>query len=95
MLLTWNRPAPGAQDLKLRYYALMVLYSLWSDKYLDVAKHYRAVYDSPSIASNPPLAAACLRNIVYFLVLAPYDNEQNDLLHRTYKDDRLRDITLL
>lgn len=73
----------------------MVLYSLWSDKYLDVAKHYRAVYDSPSISSNPALAAACLRNIVYFLVLAPYDNEQNDLLHRTYKDDRLREITLL
>ncbi|POY74029.1 hypothetical protein BMF94_2841 [Rhodotorula taiwanensis] len=83
------------EDLKLRYYALMVLYSLWSDKYLDVAKHYRAVYDSPSISSNPALAAACLRNIVYFLVLAPYDNEQNDLLHRTYKDDRLREITLL
>ncbi|BGP54714.1 hypothetical protein JCM8202_003219 [Rhodotorula sphaerocarpa] len=83
------------EDLKLRYYALMILYSLYTDKYLDVAKHYRAVYDSPSISSNPQLAAACLRNIVYFLVLAPYDNEQNDLLNRTYKDDRLREITLL
>ncbi|GAA5955636.1 hypothetical protein JCM8115_006811 [Rhodotorula mucilaginosa] len=92
--LKWLADAEN-EDLKLRYYALMVLYSLWSDKYLDVAKHYRAVYDSPSIASNPQLAAACLRNIVYFLVLAPYDNEQNDLLHRTYKDDRLREITLL
>ncbi|GAA5937397.1 hypothetical protein JCM10213_007222 [Rhodosporidiobolus nylandii] len=80
------------EDLKLRYYSLMILYGLWMDKYLDVAKHYRAVYDTPRIAENPETAAAALRNIVYFLVLAPYDNEQNDLLNRVYQDDKLKDM---
>ncbi|BGP38998.1 proteasome regulatory particle subunit [Rhodotorula kratochvilovae] len=80
------------EDLKLRYYALMILYGLWTDKYLDVAKHYRAVYETSSIAENAESAAAVLRNIVYFLVLAPYDNEQSDLLHRVYKDDRLKEM---
>ncbi|GAA5821937.1 hypothetical protein JCM11251_004787 [Rhodosporidiobolus azoricus] len=80
------------EDLKLRYYSLMILYSLWMDKYLDVAKHYRAVYDTPSIQSNPDASAAVLRNIVYFLVLAPYDNEQSDLLNRVYQDDRLKEM---
>lgn len=80
------------QDLKLRYYSLMILYGLWTDKYLDVAKHYRAVYETPSIADNAESAAAVLRNVVYFLVLAPYDNEQSDLLNRVYKDDRLKEM---
>lgn len=38
------------------------------------------------------VAAAVLRNVVYFLVLAPYDNEQSDLLNRVYKDDRLKEM---
>ncbi|GAA5894886.1 hypothetical protein JCM6882_008233, partial [Rhodosporidiobolus microsporus] len=80
------------EDLKLRYYSLMILYSLYMDKHLDVAKHYRAVYDTPSIASNPDGSAAVLRNIVYFLVLAPYDNEQSDLLNRVYQDDKLKEM---
>ncbi|GAA6001379.1 proteasome regulatory particle lid subunit RPN5 [Rhodotorula paludigena] len=80
------------EDLKLRYFSLMILYGLWTDKYLEVAKHYRAVYETPSIADNADAASAVLRNIVYFLVLAPYDNEQNDLLQRVYKDDRLKEM---
>ncbi|GAA6023111.1 hypothetical protein JCM10207_007724 [Rhodosporidiobolus poonsookiae] len=80
------------EDLKLRYYALMILYGLWMDKYLDVAKHYRAVYETPSIADNAESSAAVLRNIVYFLVLAPYDNEQSDLLNRVYQDDKLKQM---
>ncbi|BGP31089.1 proteasome regulatory particle subunit [Rhodotorula toruloides] len=79
------------QDLKLRYFSLMILYSLWVDKYLDVAKHYRSVADTPSISENPVLAQACLRNIVYFLILAPYDNEQNDFVQRVWKDDKLKE----
>lgn len=82
---------PLPQDLKLRYFSLMILYSLWVDKYLDVAKHYRSVADTPSISENPVLAQACLRNIVYFLILAPYDNEQNDFLQRVWKDDKLKE----
>ncbi|CEQ42884.1 SPOSA6832_04744, partial [Sporobolomyces salmonicolor] len=80
------------EDLKLRYYALMILHGLYNDKYLEVTKYYRAVYDTPSIADNAEAAAAVLRNIVFFVVLAPYDNEQSDLLARVYKDDRLKEM---
>ncbi|GAA5868102.1 hypothetical protein JCM8547_003345 [Rhodosporidiobolus lusitaniae] len=80
------------EDLKLRYYSLQILYGLHMSKYLDVAKHYRAVYATSSIADSPEASAAVLRNIVYFLVLAPYDNEQSDLLNRVYQDDRLKEM---
>ncbi|GAA5839483.1 hypothetical protein JCM3766R1_003558 [Sporobolomyces carnicolor] len=98
------------EDLKLRYYSLMILHGLQKDAYLEVCKYYRAVYDSPSIndssasASTPSssstpatpnsneTANAILRNIVFFVILAPYDNEQSDLLNRVYRDERLKEM---
>ncbi|GAA5883237.1 hypothetical protein JCM16303_007323 [Sporobolomyces ruberrimus] len=94
------------EDLKLRYYSLMILHGLQKDAYLDVCKYYRAVYDSPSINDSTPstsqnsssasttneTANAILRNIVFFVILAPYDNEQSDLLNRVYRDDRLKEM---
>lgn len=77
------------QELKLRYFALMVIYGLHTDKYLDVCKYLRAVYDTPCIARDDERWKPVLRNIVYFVVLAPFDNEQSDLLHRIVKDPRL------
>ncbi|GAA5893378.1 uncharacterized protein JCM6883_007646 [Sporobolomyces salmoneus] len=94
------------EDLKSRYYSLMILHGLQKDAYLEVCKYYRAVYDSPSIndsaastssssstspASNET-ANAILRNIVFFVILAPYDNEQSDLLNRVYRDERLKEM---
>ncbi|KAM0788741.1 hypothetical protein ACM66B_002833 [Microbotryomycetes sp. NB124-2] len=77
------------EDLKLRYYALMILWGLHGSKYLEVCKFYRAVFESPSIQEDEAKWSSVLRNIVYFVVLAPYDNEQSDLLERVYKDDKL------
>lgn len=39
-------------DLRLRYYELMIGISLYEDKHLDVCKHYRAVYDTPSVKAD-------------------------------------------
>jgi len=75
------------EDLKFKFYGLMILYALQMDKYLDVAKHYRSLFATPSIKDSDDKWQAILRNIIFFIVLAPYDNEQNDLLHRILKDD--------
>lgn len=77
------------QDLKLRYYALMILWGLHASKYLEVCKYYRQVYDTPSIQEDEARWIPVLRNIVYFVILAPYDNEQSDLLERVFKDEKL------
>ncbi|KAK4056568.1 proteasome regulatory particle subunit [Microbotryomycetes sp. JL221] len=77
------------EDLKLRYYALMILWGLHGSKYLEVCKFYRAVYETPSIQEDDAKWSSVLRNIVYFVVLAPYDNEQSDLLERVFKDEKL------
>lgn len=35
-----------------------------------------------------------LQRIIYFVILAPYDNEQSDLLHRVHKDVRNAQVPL-
>jgi 26S proteasome regulatory subunit N5 len=40
------------QDLKLKYYDLMIQQALHQSAYLEVAKHYEKVWDTPSIKED-------------------------------------------
>lgn len=73
---------PKHQDLKLRYYDLMVEYALREDKFLDICKYYREIYDTPSVKEDEERKREVLRNVIVFLALAKYDNEQSDLMAR-------------
>jgi 26S proteasome regulatory subunit N5 len=72
-------------DLKLRFYELMISFSLNARKPLDVCKHYYEIYDTPMIKEDTTKTADALRNVVTFLVLSPFDNEQSDLMGRVEK----------
>ena len=39
-------------------------------------------------------ASQALEHIVYYVVLAPHDNEQSDMLHRLYNDPALPKLEL-
>jgi len=80
------------EDLKLRFYSLMILFALHRAKYLDLCKYYRSVYDTPSIQSDQSKWSAALRNAVFFVILAPHDNEQSDLLERISREENLPEI---
>ncbi|KAF8470141.1 PCI domain-containing protein [Kalaharituber pfeilii] len=84
--------APEVSDLKLKYYDQQIQLAKQEDKYLDVCKHYRQVYDTPSVVEDPHKLRSVLERIVYYIILAPYDNEQYDLLHRINQDPRLLTI---
>lgn len=75
-------------DLKLRYYEQQITLAKHEDKYLDACKHYRQVLDTESVEKNPEQLRAVLQRVIYFILLAPYDNEQSDLLHRINLDAR-------
>ncbi|KAF9912767.1 26S proteasome non-ATPase regulatory subunit 12 [Lobosporangium transversale] len=72
------------QDLKLRFYDLMIEYSLHENEYLNACKHYRQIYDTPCIKEDPAKAKKAIENAVLFVILAPFDNEQSDLIQRVY-----------
>ncbi|KND02822.1 proteasome regulatory particle lid subunit RPN5 [Spizellomyces punctatus DAOM BR117] len=86
--------ATETQDLKLRYYELMIQYALHENQYLDVCKYFREIYDTPSVQEDEARKTEVLRNIIFFVALAPYDNEQSDLIHRVYEDPFLAKIPL-
>ncbi|XP_075230968.1 regulatory particle non-ATPase 5 [Lycorma delicatula] len=82
----------GTQDLKLKYYRLMIELDQHEGSYLATCKHYRAVLDTPSIQADENQRHLILQNVVLYLILSPYDNEQNDLTHRVLQDKTLNEI---
>lgn len=71
------------QDLKLKFYDLMIKYALHERKHLDVARYETAIFETPRIKADEQKARQALQNVVVFLVLSPYDNEQSDMMART------------
>ncbi|XP_018319022.1 26S proteasome non-ATPase regulatory subunit 12 [Agrilus planipennis] len=84
----------GTQDLKLKYYRLMMQLDQHEGSYLATCKHYRAVLNTPSIQGNPDERIATAQAVVLYLILAPHDNEQADLTHRVLTDKSLEEIPL-
>lgn len=83
------------QDLKLKYYDLMIQHSLHHEEYLDVAQHYYKVWETPSIKEDvSDKGKAALEHIVYYSILAPHSNEQSDLIHRLFNDPALAKLEL-
>lgn len=80
------------EDLKLRFYNLMIQHALHEDQYLNVHKFYKQIYDSESIQEDESKWKDALQNAVIYVILSPYDNEQSDLLHRLYADTKLSQI---
>lgn len=71
---------------------LMVQMDAQEGNYLNICKHYRAMLTTPRIKNNETERHSILQNVVLYLVLAPYDNEQSDLTHRVLDDKLLNEI---
>ncbi|KAF5384842.1 hypothetical protein D9615_001357 [Tricholomella constricta] len=83
------------EDLKLKYYDLMIQHALHQNNYLDVAKYYYKVWETPSIKDDTEdKGKAALEHIVYYVVLAPHNNEQSDMLHHLFVDPALTKLEL-
>jgi len=83
------------EDLKLKYYDLMIQHALHGSAYLDVAKYYYKVWETPSIKEDETnQGKAALEHIVYYIVLAPHTNEQSDMLHHLFADPALAKLEL-
>ncbi|KAI9022826.1 PCI domain-containing protein [Phycomyces nitens] len=80
------------KDLKLRYYDLMIQHALHEGQHLNVHKFYKQIYDSEAIKADEHKWKEALQQAILFIILSPYDNEQSDLLHRTYQDPKTADL---
>ena len=82
------------QDLKFKYYKLMIELDENEGLYLSICKHYLAVYNTPSIQQDASKKLEVLKKCVIYIVLAPYNNEQSDLINRIKQDKALEEIPL-
>ncbi|KAI8924944.1 hypothetical protein BC831DRAFT_463209 [Entophlyctis helioformis] len=85
---------PANHDLKIRFYELMIQNAVHGDRHLETCKHYRQLYDTPSIRSDEKTGLETLKHVVLFIALSPFDNEQSDLIHRINEDANLSKIVL-
>lgn len=81
-------------DLKLRFYEQQIQLAKHEEKYLEACKHYRQVLDTAAVEDDPKKLRPVLQRIIYFVILAPYDNEQHDLLQRIHRDTRNSQVAL-
>lgn len=79
--------------LKLRYYQLMIEYGVHEEQYFEVCKHYYEIYNTKSVQESDQWKEA-LQNIILYAILAPFNNEQSDLLNRISHDKKLEDLPL-
>ncbi|KAJ1502634.1 26S proteasome non-ATPase regulatory subunit 12, partial [Coelomomyces lativittatus] len=85
----------NTQDLKLRFYELLIQYDLHEENYLNVCKSFREVFDTESVLADENKWKEILTFIVIFIVLSPYDNEQSDLIHRIVLEEKLQKMPVL
>jgi len=80
----------GLEDIKLRYYALMVRIHAANGDMLEICRAYIARYETTTVTGDAaePWARE-LRLAVAFVVLSPYGPMQKDLLHRLSSDKAL------
>ncbi|KAH8992519.1 hypothetical protein EDB92DRAFT_1934821 [Lactarius akahatsu] len=81
------------EGIKLQFYDMMVQYGLRHKAYLDVAKYYHKVWETPSIKEDVQgKGKTALEHIVYYVALSPHDNEQSDMMHRLFVDPALEKL---
>lgn len=97
----FNSDDPEILELKYKYYSLMIELDKANDSYLNVCRHYMAIYntkpvneDESDTAKKQLLEKQCtlLKNAVVYIILAPYDHEQSDLMHRIEIEKKLHEI---
>eukprot|EP00440_Ansanella_granifera_P030529 gb/GFBE01033164.1/.p1 GENE.gb/GFBE01033164.1/~~gb/GFBE01033164.1/.p1 ORF type:complete len:459 (+),score=172.82 gb/GFBE01033164.1/:1-1377(+) len=74
--------AEDFQDIKIQYNQYMIRYWLHEKSFLDVAKCYLAIFNTETVKSDEAKWKDALTAHAIYLVLAPYDNEHDDMLNR-------------
>ena len=68
--------------MKLKFYGYMIELGQHEGDYLDICKNFRQVLDTSLIKEDAVKRIQTMKNVVLYVVLAKYDNEQSDLIHR-------------
>lgn len=91
---TTAQGTPTIQQLKVRYYELSIQYNGHNNNYLEMARNYRAIYETSEVAADEALWTPVLKKICWLVVMAPADSDQVTLLQLTKEDKKLASLPL-
>jgi 26S proteasome regulatory subunit N5 len=80
------------EQLKLQYHSLMIRYYAHTSDYLEIARAYRSVLDTPIIEADVARAQDTLAKAAWYCVLSPVSSDQATLLELTKQDKRMEDL---
>ncbi|KAI8911773.1 hypothetical protein EDD86DRAFT_188772 [Gorgonomyces haynaldii] len=86
---------PQNEDLKIRFYRLMIQHAIYSDHFLKATEHHRQLLNTKAIKEDQVKWRETLTFTVLFIVLSPFDNQQSDLIHRIHQDPSLEQLPLI
>jgi len=81
------------QDLKLKYYQLMIQYHMYYGNYLEICKAWRNIFKTPKIQADATLWKQALRRVVLFAILSPWDAELSDMLTQLTTEKKLNELS--
>lgn len=80
------------QEQRIKYNTLMIDFYHNDSQYLDIYRCYYQIYTTPSVQENSARWQEYLKLCVLYIILSPYTNEQNDLIHRLAEDKNLKQL---
>jgi len=83
------------EDLKLKYYYLMNEFYKYRGDYLASCKAWLEVFRTKSIQEDVKKSEEALNKTILYCILAPFDSEVSDLLHRLQKEPMVMKIPRL
>jgi 26S proteasome regulatory subunit N5 len=82
------------EDLKMRYYTMIVRYHQHSQNWMEIFRAYQAMFNSPSMAIDEAAAHRCVKLQTLYLLLSPFDNEQSESMHALSAEKTLTKLPL-
>lgn len=80
---------PELDDLKIRFYDLIVRFHSHSHNWWEIFQAYRATWDSSAVRADEAQTLLCLKRQVLYLVLSPASNEQVEMTHMLLAEKEL------
>ena len=87
-----DKGIPSLEDLKLRYYELMVEYYSHSDEYLEQCRCYQNILECAEVKSNVERWAPTLKKVVWLVCLSKHEPMQQSILHNVKGNLKLSDL---
>ena len=82
------------EDLKLRFYKLIVRYHLHEHTWMEIFRAYQSMWDTPCLMADETTRTHTLKCMALYLMLSPFDKDRTEQLHTISKISHLTGLPM-